>query len=228
MNHKVLVWDLPTRVFHWLLVISFTGAYLTAESERLQLYHLTLGYTLTGLIAFRLIWGVFGTRHAQFRSFLPSVTKSWQYALSLIGKAQAPHYVGHNPLGALAIYALLLLGIAVSVTGYVYLQEIGGDWMEEGHEVIANMMLALVGLHIVGVVISSVAHQENLIRGMIDGHKNGEDAQAIKSSLNMVGVLLLLAVAAFWTVAYFQPQAIGLVVGENTSSETADKEEDDD
>lgn len=228
MNHKILVWDLPTRVFHWLLVVSFAGAYLTAESERLQIIHLTFGYTLAGLIVFRLIWGILGTRHAQFRNFLPSINKSWQYALSLIGKAQAPHYVGHNPLGALAIYALLLLGIAVSVTGYAYLQEMGGEWMEEGHEVIANMMLTLVGLHIVGVVISSVVHQENLIRGMINGHKKGEDAQAIKSSLNMVGVLLLVAVATFWTVAYLQPQAIGLVVGENTSTETADKKDDDD
>ncbi len=212
MNHKILVWDLPTRIFHWLLVLSFVGAYLTAESERLQLYHLTFGYTLAGLIAFRLIWGVCGTHHAQFRHFLPSLKKSWQYALSLIGKAQAPHYVGHNPLGALAIYALLVLGIAVSVTGYAYLQEMGGEWVEKGHGWIAKLMLTLVGLHVVGVFISSVAHQENLIKGMIDGQKKGEDKQAIKSSLNRVGLLLLLAVIAFWTVAYWQPQLIGLVM----------------
>ncbi len=212
MNNRILVWDLPTRVFHGLLVVSFTGAYLTAESERLQLYHLTLGYTLAGLIVFRLVWGIWGTHYAQFRRFLPSLNKSWQYVLSLVGKAQAPHYVGHNPLGALAIYALLLLSIAVSVTGYAYLQDMGGDWMAEEHGIIAKMMLALVGLHILGVVISSVAHQENLIRGMLDGHKKGEDAQAIKAPLNIVGILLLLAVVAFWTVAYWQPQVIGLVV----------------
>ncbi len=211
MASKILVWDLPTRVFHWLLVISFAGAYLTAESERLQLIHITLGYTLAGLIAFRLLWGIFGTWHAQFRHFFPSVTRSWQYALSLIGKAQAPHYVGHNPLGALAIYVLLLLGIAVSFTGYAYLQEFGGEWMEEGHEIVASAMLALVALHIVGVIISSVAHQENLIRGMVDGKKTGEPAQAISSSFNAVGLLLLIVVAGFWLLAYTEPAMIGLV-----------------
>ncbi len=211
MASKILVWDLPTRVFHWLLVISFAGAYLTAESERLQLIHITLGYTLAGLIAFRLLWGIFGTWHAQFRHFSPSVTRSWQYALSLIGKAQAPHYVGHNPLGALAIYGLLLLGIAVSFTGYAYLQEFGGEWMEEGHEIVASAMLALVALHIVGVIISSFAHQENLIRGMVDGKKTGEPAQAISSSFNAVGLLLLIVVAGFWLLAYTEPAMIGLV-----------------
>jgi cytochrome b len=201
-------------VFHGLLVVSFVGAYLSAESERLQIIHLTFGYTLAGLIAFRLLWGMVGSRHAQFRDFWPSPTKVWQYALSLIGKAQAPHYIGHNPLGALAVYALLLLGIAVSVTGYAYLQELGGDWMEEGHGLIANMMLGLVGLHIIGVLISSFAHQENLIRGMVTGKKDGEPAQAITSSFNVVGLILLIIVGGFWTVAYFKPAAVGLVVGE--------------
>ena len=67
MSTKILVWDLPTRVFHWLLVVSFVGAYLSAESERLQIIHLSFGYTLAGLIAFRLVWGIVGSRHAQFR-----------------------------------------------------------------------------------------------------------------------------------------------------------------
>ena len=67
---KVLVWDVPVRVFHWLLVLSFTGAYLTAESERWRLLHNTLGYTVDGLVAFRLVWGLVGTRHARFSNFV--------------------------------------------------------------------------------------------------------------------------------------------------------------
>jgi cytochrome b len=226
MNTKILVWDLPTRVFHWLLVVSFAGAYLSAESERLQLIHLTFGYTLAGLIAFRLVWGIIGSRHARFADFLPSPVKAWQYALSLIGKAQAPHYIGHNPLGALAVYGLLLLGIAVSITGYAYLQEFGGDWMEEGHGLIANMMLGLVALHIAGVIISCFVHKENLIRGMVTGEKKGETTEAITSSFNIVGVLLLLAVGGFWALAYLQPAAIGLVVSENAASQTTDNKDD--
>ena len=70
MIQRILVWDIPTRVFHWLLALSFAGAYLTAESERYRDIHVVLGYTLLGLIGFRLLWGFFGTRYAQFRSFL--------------------------------------------------------------------------------------------------------------------------------------------------------------
>ena len=69
-SRKVLVWDAPVRVFHWLMVASFAGAYLTAESERWRLLHVTLGYTMAGLVAFRIVWGLVGTRHARFASFV--------------------------------------------------------------------------------------------------------------------------------------------------------------
>lgn len=229
MPNKILVWDLPTRLFHWLLAGSFAGAYLSAESERWQLLHITLGYTVAGLIVLRLLWGLFGTRYARFSQFLPSPAKAWQYARSVLGMTQAPHYVGHNPLGALAIYALLALGIAVSVTGYASLQELGGEWLEEGHELVAEAMLALVALHIVGVFMSSFAHKENLVRGMIDGKKQGEPAQAIKSPLNIAGLLLLTLVLGFWAVAWQQPAAIGLVAGDtaNTDQAAGEHERDD-
>ena len=67
---RVLVWDLPVRIFHWLLALSFAGAFLTAESERWRLVHVTLGYTVAGLVVFRLLWGVLGSRHARFSSFV--------------------------------------------------------------------------------------------------------------------------------------------------------------
>lgn len=210
-NKTVLVWDLPTRAFHWLLVFSFAGAYLTADSERLQLIHITFGYTLAGLLAFRLLWGVFGTRYAQFRHFLPSITKAWQYARSLVGHGSAPAYIGHNPLGALAIYALLVLGVIVSVTGYGYWQELGGDWLEKSHELSAELMLILVGGHILGVIMSSIAHKENLLRAMVTGRKRGESTQAIDSPVNIVGIVLIVAVAIFWLIAYLQPAILGLV-----------------
>ena len=69
-TRKVLVWDAPVRVFHWLMVFSFAGAYLTAESERWRLLHVSLGYTMAGLVAFRIVWGLIGTRHARFSDFV--------------------------------------------------------------------------------------------------------------------------------------------------------------
>src|SRR5574340_421185 len=112
---RILVWDVPTRVFHWLLVLTFAGAFLTAESERNRDSHVVLGYTLLGLIAFRLLWGFFGTRYARFRSFLFKPGEIAAYVRSLF-KGRPAHYVGHNPAGSLAIWLLLGLGISAGVS----------------------------------------------------------------------------------------------------------------
>jgi cytochrome b len=81
--NRVRVWDVPVRVFHWLLVLSFAGAWLSAESERWRLLHVTLGYTVAGLVAFRLVWGLVGTTPARFASFVrgPSAVLAWLLTL---------------------------------------------------------------------------------------------------------------------------------------------------
>src|SRR5664279_4256436 len=104
---KIMVWDAPLRVFHWLMALSFAGAYVTAESEHWLLVHLTLGYTLGGLVAFRILWGLMGTRYARFGSFIRGPSAVLRYGSTLLnGKPE--HHVGHNPAGAVAIVLLLL------------------------------------------------------------------------------------------------------------------------
>ncbi|MDP1996746.1 MAG: cytochrome b/b6 domain-containing protein [Gallionella sp.] len=206
MIQRILVWDIPTRVFHWLLVLSFAGAYLTAESERYRDIHVVLGYTLLGLIGFRLLWGFFGTRYAQFRSFLFKPGEIVAYSLSLL-KGKPAHYVGHNPLGSVSIWLLLGLGISSGVSGVILFQDIGGDALEELHEVTSNAMLAVVLIHIAGVVVSSVLHRENLARAMVTGFKSAEPDEGIRRSYLWLGVIMLAAVVAFW-VGY---PATGLV-----------------
>ena len=197
MSQPILVWDVPTRVFHWLLALSFIGAYLTAESERYRDIHVLLGYTLLGLIAFRLLWGIFGTRYAQFRSFLFKPGEIIAYLLSLT-KGKPAHYVGHNPVGSVAIWLLLTLGISSGVTGVILFQDAGGDTVEELHELTSNGMLAVVLIHIAGVVASSLMHRENLVRSMITGFKSAKPDQGIRSSYAWLGVIMLTAVMAFW------------------------------
>ena len=206
MIQRILVWDIPTRVFHWLLALSFAGAYLTAESERYRDIHVVLGYTLLGLIGFRLLWGFFGTRYAQFRSFLFSPGEVVAYVRSLL-RGKPAHYVGHNPAGSMAIWLLLGLGILTGATGVMLFQDIGGDALEELHEFASNAMLAIVVIHIAGVVVSSVLHHENLVRAMIAGFKPAEPEQGIRRSYLWLGVIMLIAVVAFW-VGY---PATGLV-----------------
>ncbi len=195
---KILVWDAPTRVFHWSLAVSFLGAFLTAESERLRDIHVVLGYTVFGLIAFRVIWGLIGTRYARFRSFVHGPAAVFAYVKSLL-IMRPQHYIGHNPIGGWVIVALLALGLLSGVTGYATYNEIGGEWLEELHEGAANVMLNLVFLHIAGVVVSSWLHRENLVRAMVSGYKQGDTTHSIRRAHWLVGGGLLAGVFGYWT-----------------------------
>lgn len=167
---KILVWDLQTRVFHWLMVFSFAGAYATGESEKLRDVHVWLGYLMLGLIAFRVIWGFVGNEYARFGSFSygPGAVKDY---LKSILAMRPQHFLGHNPAGSWAIWLLLALGLLTGVTGYALYQDVGGDPMEEFHEFAANFMLTVVAVSVAGVVLSSVMHKENLARAMVTGYK---------------------------------------------------------
>jgi len=194
---KILVWDLPTRAFHWLLALSFAGAFLTAESERYRDMHVTLGYTMLGLVAFRLVWGLIGTRYARFRSFAFGPRSVLTYLKSLFTRAPH-HYIGHNPAGSWAIYALLALIVLAGASGYATYEDIGGHGMEEVHEAFSNLLLAAVAAHVAGVAVSSLVHGENLVRAMVTGYKPGLPAQGVRYRHRAIGAALVAAVAVFW------------------------------
>ncbi|WP_139556545.1 cytochrome b/b6 domain-containing protein [Methylotetracoccus oryzae] len=199
MKPRILVWDLPTRLFHWSLALSFAGAYLTAESERWRDVHVTLGYVVLGLLVFRLFWGFMGSRYARFAEFVrgPSAIRAY---LSSLTAGRPTHYTGHNPLGAVAILLLIGLGLASSVSGWLLYAEVGGesleDALEELHEVLSNGMLAVVVLHIAGVIHGSFVHRENLAWAMLTGHKQGAAEQAIPSTRPWAALALMAGVLA--------------------------------
>jgi cytochrome b len=194
---RTLVWDAPVRVFHWLMVFAFAGAYLTAESERFRLVHVTLGYTMAGLVAFRLAWGLVGTRHARFASFVRGPREIGRYIGSIL-RGRPEHHAGHNPAGAVAIVALLALTAFVALSGWATYEELGGHWLEETHEAIANAMLAIVGVHIAGVVLGSLVHRENLVAAMVTGRKAAARGEGIRRAWRPVAAMLLAGVLAFW------------------------------
>ncbi len=212
---RVLVWDAPVRVFHWLLAASFIGAYLTAESERWRLVHVSLGYTVGALVVFRLLWGLLGTRYARFASFVRGPRAVFRYLRSLPG-GRAEHHVGHNPAGALAIVGLLVAALVIAASGWAVYNDLGGDWLEDLHEVAANAMLALVAVHVLGVIVSSRLHHENLVRSMVDGRKQALPGEGIASAWRSVAALMVVAVAGFWTWQWTQapdPAALSAQVG---------------
>jgi cytochrome b len=197
MIRRILVWDVPTRVFHWLQALSFGAAYLTAFSERMRNYHVALGYILLGLLVFRLLWGFVGTRYARFRSFLFNPKEIFVYLLTMV-KGKPAHYLGHNPAGSVSVWLLLGLGLFIGVTGVLALQDDASDVVVDLHGLVTNVMLGVILLHLVGVLMSSILHRENLVRAMFTGLKSAESDEGIKRSYGWLGLLMMVAVVVFW------------------------------
>jgi cytochrome b len=168
-SRTVVVWDPLVRVFHWTLVASvLTDLVLEAGTS----IHRWAGYTVAGLVAFRLIWGLIGTRHARFTDFVRSPGSILGY-LSDLRRGDARRYLGHNPAGG-AMIVLLLAALVVTAGSGVLLNTDrfwGNDMVQGIHEVAANALFVLVPIHLAGVVISSVLHKENLVRAMVTGRK---------------------------------------------------------
>ena len=201
MKQRILVWDMPTRIFHWMLALSFAGAFLTAESERWRDIHVLFGYTVLGLIAFRLVWGFVGTRYVRFAELMRCSAYVIHYLVRLV-RGHAWHPVGHNPAGAVAILLQLVLGIVSGVSGWAVYEEIGGDRLEDLHEFISDVMLVVVLVHIAGVLVVSYLQGENLIVAMITGRKRRTANQAISRSYPLIALLLLTALIGFWIWAW--------------------------
>jgi cytochrome b len=186
-SREIRVWDPALRIFHWTLAGGFTIAYLT-EDELLPV-HVYAGYVVGALIAFRLLWGFVGPRHAHFSDFVRAPTSVVAYLKDAV-RLRAPRYVGHNPAGGAMIVALLISLAVTVVTGMalygttdfagplagLFRGEAAADILEEVHELAANLCLVLVVFHLAGVLLASLEHRENLVKAMITGRKKENPA----------------------------------------------------
>ncbi len=185
IKKSVRVWDPLVRIFHWTLVLSFAVAWVSADE--FDTLHFWAGYTIAALVAFRVVWGLIGTRHARFTDFVYRLTTIKSYLIDLAA-LRPKHYLGHNPAGGLMVVILLLSLGLLTFTGMAFVaidgigplagtwvESISGHWMEDVHEAVANLVLAFVLFHIAGVLVSSLVHGENLVRAMINGKKEIEE-----------------------------------------------------
>ena len=197
-KQSILVWDFPVRVFHWLLVASFIGAWLTSDSEAQQMIHYAFGYTAVVLVLFRVVWGIVGTRYARFSQFIKGPAQTRQHIKALLTGNQ--HLgVGHNSAGALAMISLMVLILLIGLTGYWSVKEFLGDLMSGAHETISNLALVVVVIHIAAAIIMSFMQKENLVRAMVTGKKQGLPEQAIRYPIYLVGIGL----AATWGYCFY-------------------------
>lgn len=170
MAQTVKVWDPFVRVFHWSLVTCFLVAYLLSEDS--ATWHQNLGYAALGLVTARILWGFVGSRYARFSGFVPSAPKLASYVKDVLARREV-RCLGHNPMGGVMILALLLAVATIGITGWMMSldQFFGTEWVEVLHKTVANLALALAGLHVAGVIFSSLRHKENLVKAMITGRK---------------------------------------------------------
>lgn len=199
------VTDAPTRVFHWLFALSFTGAYLTAESEHWRLVHVTLGYTLAGLLAFRIVWGLVGPKQARLGLLLRKLS-GWKPWLANARNGQIHGRQAQNLAMALAVLALMVAVVPLTLSGYATYNDwgdlLGGEWagelLEETHELFANGMLALVLGHIGLIVLLSLLRRTNAARPMLSGRIPGPGPDLAQRNHGFVAALLVAAVVGFW------------------------------
>lgn len=198
MAEKRLVWDLPLRMFHWLLVLSIAASWYTAEYSEEYLtvgedvisytqIHFWLGYWALGLIAFRILWGFVGPRHARFANFIPGPAKFFAYLGGVLKRDSKPS-VGHNPMGAVVVVLMLLMVGAQAVTGLFLLdnteiyaapfhpsvQEATANKLMSFHEYNFNVLLGVVTLHILAIVFYAVYKRQRLVPPMITGRKSAD------------------------------------------------------
>ena len=216
--HTVRVWDLPTRLFHWTLAVCVVGLVVTANmGGNWMNWHLRLGYAVLTLLLFRVVWGFVGGHWSRFGSFLFPPATLWRY---LRGQGDTAHSVGHSPLGALSVFALLAVLLLQVGTGLVsdddiafsgpLLRFVSGDTVAAAtgyHKNIGKfIVMGLVALHLAAILFYKLARKQSLVRPMLAGDKrlnapatNARDSAGTR--LLALGVFLVCAGAVRWLVS---------------------------
>lgn len=198
---KQLVYDLPTRLFHWF----FSGLFLTAfiiaktiDDDSLWFsFHSLAGLTLGFVVFLRLLWGVSGTRHARFSGLALNPFELFNY-FNGIFSAENKKWAGHNPASSWAGILMMVLGLGLAVTGYFMTSGPNKETFEDVHELFANSFIIVVVLHVAGIILHTIRHREMIGLSMLDGKKaNVHRGEEISSSKSIFGVLFLALSISF-------------------------------
>lgn len=209
---KIKIWDMPTRVFHWTLVLVYAGAFFFTQSEWYLEYHTVAGYIALGLVAFRFLWGFAGTKYSRFSDFI----NGWGEVKGYVSKAlkmDPPRYLGHNPAVGWVVLAMLFLTAVISVTGIITYsgEEQRGAWgghisietalaIKEVHEFSAYLAIVLIVVHICAALFHDFVLRENIILSMVTGYKEDEGTWKERTSSLGPGEGRSVARLAVWLI----------------------------
>ncbi len=198
---KHLVYDLPTRVFHWLFAGLFLTGFIIAKTVDDESpwfnYHSLAGLTLGFLVLLRILWGLFGTKHARFTGFALNPLELVSYFKGIM-TGNKKRWTGHNPASSWAGLTMMFLALGLALTGYLMTSGPNKESFEDAHELFANGFIIVVMLHIAGIVLHTFRHQEMIGLSMIDGKKADIAMdQVIPTSKTPFGILLMGLVVAF-------------------------------
>ncbi len=202
---KKLIYDLPIRIFHWAFAGLFIFAFMIAktvddESPTFS-YHMLAGFMLGGLMTLRITWGFVGSKYARFRSFALRPSDLIAYLKGIL-TGNTRRWPGHNPASSWAALAMMGSTVMLAVTGYLMTSGFKEEF-EDAHELFANAFLVTVLLHIAGVIIHSLRHQDGIALSMIHGKKLEADEHAeISGQRPVIALLLIILMSGFGRYLY--------------------------
>ena len=199
IRKRMLVWDSPVFFTHWLLAICFLGAILTQESEKFRLVHVTMGYTMLGIVGFRVIWGFIGSKYARFTTIKPRFLRVREN-IQAIFSGNKEFSIGLNAVGFVSAYLLMGLVLLVSATGYIVFNEIGPELISEIHELVGNLIIAVVVFHVGSIVLNAIYQRLQKTNGEV-AKSVGVLAQRARP-YKWVTIIILLVVIYFWGIQF--------------------------
>lgn len=207
-----VLWDIPTRIFHWAIVICLPLSWWSAENENYEL-HKWLGYTVIVLVLSRVVWGFFGSRHSRFADFLVGPRRIIGY---LKGREAAG--AGHNPLGGWSVLVLLCLLLLQAISGLFNSDDVffsgplyyaaNSEWrdiMGLVHELAFDALLVFVGLHVIAVLYHQYGRKERLLQAMMRGSAPGRSGRVAPVPAWRALVIALIAAFALWGILQLAP-----------------------
>lgn len=236
---KTYIWSLPTRIFHWLLVISLVAAYALSEEEELLNLHTAFGYAVGFLVVFRLIWGFMGPRYSKFKDFPIEPGEIREFFTDM--RSSKLKHVGHNPLASWVMIGIIIVAGFLVLSGILMLAEkgvasfgfikpgISEDTLKEVHETTVSILVALVIIHLLGLIVEFLTNRKmGTVLSIISGYKNVQAEPVQLTTFQRVFSIIVLALA-FAVIPYSAgTQNLSSLEKSNENTEEIHDEEDDD